>query len=169
MATFTVTVTDSGVAARLQQMVAAQTSLQPLYAAIGGSLLSNVQLGFKFGRSPWGDAWRKPLLRNGQPLRDTGRLNRSITVDATGDGVTVGTNVLYAPVHQFGATIRAKNKPFLVFRGGPNTFFRKKQVVVPARPFLPIRPGGQVDLPASWQKSIVSRIRAHVMADGGGI
>lgn len=166
-ATFTVTVTDSGVATKLQQMVAAQSNLQPLYAAIGGSLLSNVQLGFKFGRSPWGDAWRKPLLRAGQPLRDTGRLNRSITVDATGDGVTVGTNVLYAPVHQFGATIRAKNKPFLFFRT-PNGFARKKQVVVPARPFLPIRPGGAVDLPASWQKSIVSRIRAHVLADEGG-
>lgn len=166
MATFTVNVTDEGVAARIRALRAAAEDLAPLHAAIGGALLSNVQLGFKFGRSPWGDAWRKPLLRNGQPLRDTGRLNRSITVDATGDGVTVGTNVLYAPVHQFGATIRAKNKPYLVFRGGPNTFFRTKQVVVPARPFLPIRPGGQVDLPPAWEASVMKRIRAHFGVEG---
>lgn len=49
--------------------------------------------------------------------------------------VEVGSNVLYARVHQFGATIRAKSGEYLRFRIG-DRWARKQQVTIQPRPFL---------------------------------
>jgi hypothetical protein len=38
----------------------------------------------------------------------------------------------YAPIHEYGKTIRAKNAPFLVFKIG-NKVIRTKQVIIPER------------------------------------
>ena len=52
----------------------------------------------------------------------SGRLLRSITYDARRDSVRVGTNVLYAAIHQFGGkagrgrTVEIPARPFIVFR-----------------------------------------------------
>lgn len=50
---------------------------------------------------------------------------------------SVGTNKIYAGIHQFGGTIHAKNAEFLTFRlpGGLGVR-RVKEVEMPARPFL---------------------------------
>jgi phage gpG-like protein len=69
----------------------------------------------------------------------TGRLSRSLTAVRIGRGrVAVGTNVIYAPVHEFGATITAKNAPYLRFqyprRSGQ--WHSVRSVTIPARPFL---------------------------------
>lgn len=47
----------------------------------------------------------------------------------------VGTRVVYAKVHEFGAIIKPKNAEFLVFthRG---RMYRARQVVIPKRPFM---------------------------------
>jgi len=47
---------------------------------------------------------------------DSGHLRRSIHFEVDGDEAQIGTNVIYAPVHEFGATIKAKNAPYLVFQ-----------------------------------------------------
>ena len=52
-----------------------------------------------------------------------------------------GTDKHYAAIHQFGGTVKAKNKPYLVFKVGDG-FRRVKQVNIPARPYLPISKGG---------------------------
>ena len=69
----------------------------------------------------------------------TGHLRSSITVSRSIDrnNLTffIGTNVKYARIHEFGGVIRAKNAPYLAFKIGEK-FIRKKQVVIPARPFL---------------------------------
>ena len=71
--------------------------------------------------------------------RQSGRLANSITVSRSIDrnALTffIGTNVKYARIHEFGGIIRAKNAPYLAFKIGEK-FIRKKQVVIPARPFL---------------------------------
>ena len=54
-------------------------------------------------------------------MLDTGRLRNSITYRVAGEVLYVGTNVEYAGIHQFGA------------RAG-----RRRNVVIPARPFLGI-------------------------------
>lgn len=65
----------------------------------------------------------------------------------------LGTNVRYAAVHQFGATIKAKHAPWLTFRVGEQ-WARKKQVTIPARPYMPPLPHG--DLNAEDQMEVLT-------------
>src|SRR5574343_577946 len=67
----------------------------------------------------------------GKPLIDTGRLRKSITYEAGPRGVVIGTNVKYARTHQFGAEIKAKNKPFLAFPGPNGELIIVKRVTIP--------------------------------------
>lgn len=165
-AKFQVEERDSGVAARIRAMIAAAQNLEPLHERIGAALVSNVQLGFKNGVSPYGQQWAPLKIRQGQPLRDTGRLRASIGQSADRTGVTVGTNVSYAAVHQFGATIRPK-KPGgrLVFPGAGKMIFAR-QVTIPARPFMPLDGNGATVLPDSYQRAVITRIRAHFAVAG---
>ena len=130
-------------------------------------LRTRIQLGFRMARSPWGAPWRKlapGVSRQGQPLRNTGRLYGSIGVRRTGNGITVGTNLQIpgrstslGAVHQFGMTIRPKNGKFLVWTPpGRKGLVFAEEVTIPARPFMPIRPSGQVDLPPDWARSALS-------------
>lgn len=70
----------------------------------------------------------------------TGNLMNSIGVKAGDIGthsanVTIGTNVIYAAIHEFGGTIVAKNGPFLHFViDGRHVQTRSAQM--PARPYL---------------------------------
>lgn len=91
---------------------------------------------FQKGQAPDGSPWAPPRFRNGQPLRDTGRLGASIIVTDTGSGFEVGTNVLYAGVHQHGAVITAKRARQLYSKKLGRGF--GKSVKIPARPFLPV-------------------------------
>jgi phage gpG-like protein len=85
-------------------------------------------------------AYVKERGLSGQVLHiRTGRLKSSIngTAQMVGNIVTgkVGTNVVYAPIHELGGVIRAKNSPYLRFKIG-DRWVSKKEVKIPARPFL---------------------------------
>lgn len=76
---------------------------------------------------------------SGQILQNrTGTLRRSIhmTPFRSQGFVTVGTNVQYAKVHEFGMTISAKNAPYLKFKTDDGKWHSVKQVTIPARPFM---------------------------------
>ena len=68
----------------------------------------------------------------------TGRLRQSIQSATNEVALTaqVGTNVIYAPVHEFGATIRPKGHPFLRFRGKSGEWVFMREVTIPPRPYL---------------------------------
>lgn len=123
--------------------------------ALGRSLLTRIQLTFRQSTAPNGSRWAPLKVRNGQPLRDTGRLYASITMKREEREVVVGTNVQYARVHQFGAVIRPKRGKFLRFPAGDGFAFAR-QVTVPARPFMPIDSSGQLDLPPSWTEGAIN-------------
>jgi phage gpG-like protein len=55
---------------------------------------------------------------------------------ASNESVVVGVPYAWARVHQFGATIRAKNVPYLRFLIRGKGWASKKQVTIPARPWL---------------------------------
>lgn len=139
---------------RLQEMTLAGESKQKALSALGNTLANRIRLGFRLGRSPWGTAWKpiNPAFRVGQPLRDTGRLQRSITYRVEGEAVTVGTNVRYARTHQFGAKIFPKNAKNLAIPTAAGGMIFSKGVTIPDRPFMPIK-GGQVSLPGPWAQS----------------
>jgi len=75
--------------------------------------------------------------------RRSGNLTRSIRSELRGSGArTVVTLIVgnreapYAEVHEKGKTIKAKNKPWLHFKGADGVWVKVKQVVIPARPFM---------------------------------
>lgn len=111
---------------------------------IGGQLRQHVDERFEDGRGPGGVPWRQSWRakeQNGQTLIDSGRLRQSITFRAGPSWVEIGTNVRYAAVHQFGATITAKTPKGLRFKAGVGqdgkpAWRRMMQVTIPARPFL---------------------------------
>lgn len=86
---------------------------------------------------PWQKSWRAKL-QGGTTLRDTSRLYNSIkyTVLDGGKRVVVGTNVFYAPVLHFGATIRAKTGKYLKFKTTMGGWAQIQSVIIPPRPFL---------------------------------
>lgn len=118
-------INDREVRDALARLVRQGTDLSPAMRLIAASIEAATQLRFKDGRDPGGAPW-KPLApstrrvramrsrsRGGaavaaavsgpmQPLLDTGQLRRSITSTYGAKEAVVGTNLRYAPIHQFG-------------------------------------------------------------------
>lgn len=92
---------------------------------------------FRTETAPDGSQW-KPNQRGSKTLIDSSRLLDSIVSDSDDDFAAWGTNVIYAAIHQSGGVIRAKNKPYLVFKVPGGGLRRVKQVTIPARPYLGI-------------------------------
>lgn len=103
----------------------------------GEAALTELRKGFRASRDPYGHTWKELAIRSGKPLRDTGRLANSFSLQITKDGFVIGTPIAYAHVHQFGATIVPVNAPALRFRVRGVGFFTLQKVVIPARPMLP--------------------------------
>lgn len=100
----------------------------------------------------------------GSPLIATGRLRNSIVSRPDAQGVTLGTNLKYARVHQFGAEIKPKRAKMLVFPGPNGQMIFSKRVFIPARPYLPVRPNGAVALPPAWSVDVVRALRRYFIA-----
>lgn len=126
--------------ASLEQMMGDTT---PVMRAVGTGLVSSTHQRFASQTDPEGARWiaLNPAYasgkRNSRILTESGRLRSSINARASNDRVEIGTNVIYAAVHQFGATIRPVNAPKLAFRIG-GSLIRASEVTLPARPFLGI-------------------------------
>ena len=112
--------------ARLSRMAAALSRPDVTMDRIGRHLVASTLQRFERERAPDGRPWLKSaraIADGGKTLTDTGRLRGSIahTVSEGGRAVEVGSNVLYAAIHQFGG------------RTG-----RGRKVTLPARPYLGI-------------------------------
>ena len=124
---------------------------QPVLRAIGTGLVQVTQDRFESATDPDGNDWAalNPLYastkRGPGILRESGMrggLMASITFETSDSAVQVGTNKIYAAVHQFGATIKPKDAPALIFRIG-GTLAWARSVTIPARPYLGIGPDDQ--------------------------
>lgn len=123
----------------LDRVKAQSGNHQELFSELGDILLKGVHDRFKTGTAPNGEKWKKSWrahAQGGQTLRNNGNLLNSIHVKLSKNNVSLATNLIYAKLMQFGGTIRAKNKPFLIFKTPTGGWIRKKHVVVPARPFF---------------------------------
>lgn len=122
----------------------------PLMRIFAGTLMDVTEENFASqGRPKWLGIQPRPGREGGKILQDTGRLAASITPDHGPDYAQVGTNVVYAAIHQLGGqtkphVIRAKRARALRFGG----IFRKSVnhpgSKIPARPYLPITADGQI-------------------------
>jgi phage virion morphogenesis protein len=65
---------------------------------------------FREERDPYGRAWEPLKYRKGKILRDTGRMAAAVAVQQTGNGFRIDIPVKYAPVHQYGAIMKAHRR-----------------------------------------------------------
>lgn len=130
-------VDDADVRAAFAKLAKAGEDQETYLNAIGAVLVSAIKLRFHTGSGVDGTPWA-PVLRGGVPLRNTGtHLMNTTSYRVDGKAVVVGVAPRWAAIHHFGGTIRAKTAPWLVFKIG-NRWARKKEVTIPARPFLGI-------------------------------
>ncbi|KAA6204511.1 MAG: phage virion morphogenesis protein [Candidatus Tokpelaia sp.] len=124
---------------RLQRMMGDTT---PIMRIIGVGLTGNIQKRLKTGAlesrwAPLNPAY-KATKRNARMMVESGMLRSSLT-SAPGNGyVYIGTNRIYAAIHQLGGTIKRK------YEGGwrsdkeDHTWETKSVTTMPARPFLTV-------------------------------
>lgn len=125
-----------------------EQQMKPFFDDVGRRLVNDFRMGFRLGLAPDGSKWKPLKHREGQPLRDTRRLQSSITFFASEKYVEIGTNVAYATAHQFGVTkqnvpehIKLINQAFgkkLKFPVYATVKAHTKNPKIPARPFLGI-------------------------------
>lgn len=104
---------------------------------------------FRTQLDPQGARWKPSLraqIRGGRTLTQDGHLGDSITHRSDSKKAEWGTNMVYAPVHQFGARIRAKNGGKLRFRLANGGFATVDEVQVPQRAFLGISANDEADM-----------------------
>jgi phage virion morphogenesis protein len=190
MSGFSVQVDDARLTAALLALRTRIGNLQLVMASIGQRLVTQTDLAFRSERDPWGNAWQRlsrSTLRQRRTgkgtggakiLRDTGRLAGSISYRASADQVVVGTNVVYAAIHQFGGDIQRKAHTlyFRTNRAGTvvgNRFVRKAKsnfaltvgpysIHIPPRPFLSIDASGRADLPMTTVAAILADLRTSL-------
>lgn len=114
-----------------------------LSQAVGEVLRESTLKRFQNEEDPQGHKWKKSLRAMGQngsvgkTLAKSGHLKTSLGVQASSEGVSLGTNLIYAGIHQFGGTIKAKSAKGLRFKIG-DRFVRVQKVTLPQRAYLGI-------------------------------
>jgi len=169
-ARITVDVEDGALRAALKRMTAQLDDMAPVMDEIGGVLVSSTADRFEREGGPDGTPW-KPSGRarrvGGQTLSETGRLRSSIVHRADGSGVDVGTNVVYAAIHQFGGAVkRPARRQVLAFNAKGTRFASRRstrarkagsvrvaiadigehEINMPARPFLGVSDADRVSI-----------------------
>jgi len=129
-----ITVRHERVSALMERLARALADMRPVMAEIGEIVTESVQRNFEEERSPDGRRWA-PLApatlrrrrHKGHILVDTATLFKSIHPSPARRSVRVGTDVVYAAVHQFGIGWRSST------RSG------RTMPAIPKRPFLGVR------------------------------
>ena len=141
----------------------------PLMDAVGAALVSGTQRRFGTATDPGGMPWKeseraRTKERGGKTLTDTGRLQGSIGHRPSPDAVQVGSNVIYAAIHQLGGEIRPKKADALKFMLPDGTFIRTGKVSLPARPYLGIDDADEVAV-----EDVVETFVSRALTGPGGV
>lgn len=160
---------DAEINAAIDKVFFAGGNTEPLMQAINGYMLFSVQRRFETERGPDGTPWRKlsprtanrriGKRRRGEAniLRVKNRLYQSITREVTAQRSVVGTNLVYAGIHQSGGVINmpARQQTLRLRKVKGRTRFARKthkraedrvvqrkahQITIPARPYLGFSP-----------------------------
>lgn len=144
---------------------------EAMYKDMGEYQVQSTQQNFRDSKAPDGSKWlpnsettymsilgsqhqnkdgtlnRKGINRvqSKKPLVGRGLLRDQIHYQISGNLLLVGSNLIYAAVQQFGATIKPKNKKTLSWKIGNVSVFAKK-VVIPAREYLGISVQDETEL-----------------------
>ncbi|WP_174800689.1 phage virion morphogenesis protein [Martelella limonii] len=142
MAAATLTIRDEDIDAGLTRLYEAAETITPALKNIGEHEAGVSRRRFVDEEDPDGKAWKplNPLYRKTKKgsgiLRGESRSLSQIIWQLVDDhSVEVGSNEIYARIHNEGGVIRAKNAPALVFSMGGKTI-KVKSVTMPKRQFL---------------------------------
>ncbi|MBC3252852.1 phage virion morphogenesis protein [Serratia fonticola] len=133
----TIKVDSADFVRRMDHMLDWLSHREPLMRAIAAEMKDAVEENFaQQGRPAW-----LGIKRDGMILQKSGRLASSIVAVSDNDSATVGTNVEYAAIHQFGGKTRPhvilpRNKKALAFNGRVVKKVNHPGSDIPARPFL---------------------------------
>ena len=141
---------DGALKRQLQEIGRRAEDLTPLMDMIGSHLAGSAQ--GRIGGSntaPDGTPW-PPSLRaretGGRTLYDQGRLRDSITHRASAREVEIGSNLIYAAIHQFGGDIVPVSAGALTFRLANGQMVTCGKVTISARPYLGVSDEDEVIL-----------------------
>ena len=111
--------------------------MQNLGALLVKNTRERIDTGIGTDDKPWQKSWRAKM-QGGTTLKNNSVLYNSITYNVLDGGkrIVLGTNVKYAPVMHFGATIRAKTGKYLKFKTTMGGWAQIQSVIIPPRPFL---------------------------------
>ena len=149
---------------KLREISSRVSNLRPVMKAIGDRVVEQTKRRFEAGGpAPAGTPWKPPKTPNPKRIRTltvSGQLRDSIRFQLIGDNeVAIGTNKVYAAIHQLGGRTaasvilprrkRALKTPYGLFKkvNHPGS-------VIPARPFL--------GLSAANSNEIVGIINEHI-------
>lgn len=117
---FEIKIDDKGVMNALGRLVQAGHNMTPLMRSISTELLSQTEANFAAeGRPKWLGIKPRKGRAGGKILQDTGQLAASITSSSDANSATVGSNKVYAAIHQLGGQTgrghktRIDPRPFL--------------------------------------------------------
>lgn len=143
MSTVSITINDSDLRRGLKALESSAADMTPAMRKIAGTLHAETDINFdETGRPEWVVS-QAADDRDGQTLRKTGRLQGSISTEYDASHATIGTNTVYAAIHQFGGNAG-----------------RNESVVLPARPFLPMDEDGNLQPDAV--NSVLDTIQRHL-------
>lgn len=140
---------DAEIKAKLAKLAGLMKNLRPVMLEIGNMIRNETELSFEDEKTPWGTKW-EPLSavtiarkEHSKILTDSGQLSSSFTVRADNDSATVGTNKIYAAIHNFGGDAG-----------------RNKAVKIPARQYLPVDKAGRLE--PSVERAIISYLTRKI-------
>jgi len=139
---------DEQLTRELSDLASRLADTAPLMRTISQTLMDQTEENFaQQGRPAWLGIRPRAGREGGKILQDTGRLAASITPDFGPDYAKVGTNVVYAAIHQLGGktpphAIHAKRTKALAFGGVFRKSVNHPGSNIPARPFLPVTADG---------------------------
>ncbi len=128
------------------------TGNNTITGAVATAMLRQTQTRFRTQTGPGGQKWQpsgrvkratqKFIGGNAQTLSDSGHLRNSFTTATNNNRAIVGTNIIYAAIHQFGGpfTIPAHTRHSAFGRPTKPYTFPATQKNMPARPFLGFAP-----------------------------
>lgn len=139
------TLDDRELAAQVDGLIARGSDLHEPLDDIGQDMVSISFRAFEESRTPQGVAWqpsaaatregRKTLIERGQ----RGGLMGSLSYIVGPDGVTYGTNMVHAAIHQFGGTIQTPQARRSADQNAGTGFgqaFAEAVIVMPSRAFV---------------------------------
>ena len=189
---FKIEVTDGPVIAALNRLAAAGADLTPAMRAIAGLLERQTEDNFAAESGPLGKwpALKDKQRAGGKILQDTGRLAASVTPFWSATEAGIGSNAVYAAIHQLGGTVEKAAQSRMVRHrtdakgnllrgealGGKGLIFAKNShkrvatrwfeqgahsINIPARPYMPVSPDGR--LQAGLEDEVLEVIQNHLL------